>query len=84
MGEYFASHIASISFVIDSKKLHILHKASSLELLQYRTLMSPIFEGFGKQTPILVKGKDDLFYYFRLWSSDLTPILVSSLLFWKY
>ena len=46
-GGCFASQMISVLLVIDSKKLHLVFKSSSLELLSYRTWMSPICEGFG-------------------------------------
>ena len=47
-GGYYASHMTYILLVIDSKKLHLAFKSSSLELLSIRTWMSPIYEGFGR------------------------------------
>ena len=47
-GGYYASHMTSVLLVIDSKKLRLAFKSSSLELLIYRSWMSPICEGFGR------------------------------------
>ena len=48
LGGYYASHMTSFLLVIDSKKLHLVFQSSSLELLSYRSWMSPICEGFGR------------------------------------
>ena len=47
-GGYYVSHMTSVLLVIDSKKLHLVFQSSSLELLSYRSWMSPICEGFGR------------------------------------
>ena len=47
-GGYYASHVTSVLLVIDSKKLRLVFKSSSLELLIYRTWMSPICEGLDR------------------------------------
>ena len=47
-GGYYTSHMTSVLLMIDSKKLRLVFKSSSLELLIYRSWMLPICEGFGR------------------------------------